>query len=135
MVDLGEIKPITEVSARFLQDSRAWILLPRHFSVSTSVDGVNYTPWTQEVSLKDQWEEPKTLIVKTTLVHTDEKSVRSATSNEQNTSHVEAPFIAKPIKAKYVKIRADKYGLLPKGHLGYPYNGRGYIFMDEITVR
>ena len=135
VVDLGEIKPITEVSARFLQDSRAWILLPRHFSVSTSVDGVNYTPWTQEVALKDQWEEPKTMIVKTTLVHTDGKSVRAATSNEQNTSHVEAPFIAKPIKAKYVKIRADKYGLLPKGHLGYPYNGRGYIFMDEITVR
>jgi len=24
---------------------------------------------------------------------------------------------------------------LPEGHLGYPYQGKGYIFMDEIQVR
>jgi hypothetical protein len=24
---------------------------------------------------------------------------------------------------------------LPEGHLGYPYHGSGYIFMDEIQIR
>ena len=117
VIDMGSVKSVSEVSARFLQDSRAWILCPRHFSVMTSTDGVKYTPWAQEVALKDDWQNNETRIDQVTIAHTDGKAG------------------VKPIKARYVKVVADKYGKLPEGHLGYPYNGSGYIFMDEIQIR
>jgi predicted alpha-1,2-mannosidase len=117
VIDMGSVKSVSEVSARFLQDSRAWILCPRHFSVMTSTDGVKFTPWAQEVALKDDWQNNETRIDQVTIEHTDGKAG------------------VKPIKARYVKVVADKYGKLPAGHLGYPYNGSGYIFMDEIQIR
>jgi len=117
VIDMGSVKSVSEVSARFLQDSRAWILCPRHFSVMTSTDGVKFTPWAQEVALKDDWQNNETRIDQVTIEHTDGKAG------------------VKPIKARYVKVVADKYGKLPEGHLGYPYHGSGYIFMDEIQIR
>ena len=117
VIDMGSVKSVSEVSARFLQDSRAWILCPRHFSVMTSTDGVKFTPWAQEVALKDDWQNNETRIDQVTIEHTDGKAG------------------VEPIKARYVKVVADKYGKLPEGHLGYPYNGSGYIFMDEIQIR
>ena len=117
VIDMGSVKSVSEVSARFLQDSRAWILCPRHFSVMTSTDGVKFTPWAQEVALEDDWQNNETRIEQVTIEHTDGKAG------------------LKPIKARYVKVVADKYGKLPEGHLGYPYNGSGYIFMDEIQIR
>ena len=117
VIDMGSVKWVSEVSARFLQDSRAWILCPRYFSVMTSTDGVKFTPWAQEVALKDDWQNNETRIDQVTIEHTDGKAG------------------VKPIKARYVKVVADKYGKLPAGHLGYPYNGSGYIFMDEIQIR
>ena len=117
VIDMGSVKSVSEVSARFLQDSRAWILCPRHFSVMTSTDGVKFTPWAQEVALEDDWQNNETRIEQVTIEHTDGKAG------------------VKPIKARYVKVVADKYGKLPEGHLGYPYHGSGYIFMDEIQIR
>ena len=117
VIDMGSVKSVSEVSARFLQDSRAWILCPRHFSVMTSTDGVKYTPWAQEVALKDDWQNNETRIDQVTIAHTDGKAG------------------VRPIKARYVKVVADKYGKLPEGHLGFPYNGSGYIFIDEIQIR
>ena len=117
VIDLGAVKPVSEVSVRFLQDSRAWILYPRFMEVQTSVDGLNFSKWPQEMAFVDRWEELQTMVDKATIAHTDGKGT------------------AKSIKVRYVKVVAQKYGNLPKGHLGYPYDGKGYIFMDEIEVR
>ncbi|MBM3438612.1 MAG: hypothetical protein FJX91_05710 [Bacteroidetes bacterium] len=117
VIDLGSVRSVSEVSARFLQDSRAWILIPRSMQVWSSTDGVKYTPWAQEVAFKDDWENNETLIDPVAIQHTDGKAG------------------VKPIKARYIKIGAAKFGKLPEGHLGYPYNGSGYIFIDEIEVR
>ena len=35
---------------------------------------------------------------------------------------------------KYVKIIAKNLGKLPAWHLGYPYDGRSWIFVDEISI-
>jgi len=118
VIDMGSVKPVSEVTARFLQDSRAWILKPRHFSVATSTDGIHFTPWTQEVMMVDDWQNNETMIDAVTVQHTSGKNLA-----------------VKPVKARYVKVFADKYGPLPEGHLGYPYQGKGYIFIDEIQVR
>lgn len=117
VIDLGSVQSVSEVNARFLQDSRAWILMPRTMQVWSSSDGVKYTEWPQAVAFKDNWQNNETLIDPVVIQHTDGKAG------------------VKPIKARYIKIEATKYGKLPEGHLGYPYNGSGYIFMDEIGVR
>jgi hypothetical protein len=117
VIDMGSVKPVSEVNARFLQDSRAWILMPRHMEVLSSTDGVNFTPWAQMVTFKDDWQNNETMINQVLIQHTDGKAG------------------VKPIKARYIKIEAEQYGPLPEGHLGYPYQGKGYIFMDEIQVR
>jgi hypothetical protein len=117
VIDLGSVQSVSEVNARFLQDSRAWILMPRTMQVWSSTDGVKYTEWPQAVAFKDDWLNNETLIDPVVIQHTDGK------------------VGVKPIKARYIKIEAAKYGKLPEGHLGYPYNGSGYIFMDEIGVR
>jgi len=74
VIDMGSVKSVSEVSARFLQDSRAWILCPRYFSVMTSTDGVKFTPWAQEVALKDDWQNNETRIDQVTIEHTDGKA-------------------------------------------------------------
>ena len=117
VIDMGSVRSVSEVNARFLQDSRAWILMPRSVEVWSSADGVKYTKWPQAVVFKDDWQNNETLIDQLSFQHTD------------GNAGVE------PIKARYVKVVADKYGKLPEGHLGYPYNGSGYIFIDEIEVR
>ncbi len=117
VIDLGSVQSVSEVNARFLQDSRAWILMPRTMQVWSSTDGVKYTEWPQAVAFKDNWQNNETLIDPVVIQHTDGKAG------------------VKPIKARYIKIEAAKYGKLPEGHLGYPYNGSGYIFLDEIGVR
>jgi hypothetical protein len=37
--------------------------------------------------------------------------------------------------ARYVKIVAKNLGDLPEWHLGYPYNGKAWIFVDEIEIK
>ena len=117
VIDMGSVRSVSEVNARFLQDSRAWILMPRSVKVWSSADGVKYTEWPQALVFKDDWQNNETLIDQLSFQHTDGNAG------------------VKPIKARYVKVVADKYGKLPEGHLGYPYNGSGYIFIDEIEVR
>ena len=117
VIDMGSVRSVSEVNARFLQDSRAWILMPRSVEVWSSADGVKYTKWPQALVFKDDWQNNETLIDQLSFQHTDGNAG------------------VKPIKARYVKVVADKYGKLPEGHLGYPYNGSGYIFIDEIEVR
>jgi hypothetical protein len=91
--------------------------MPQSVEVWSSADGVKYTKWPQAVVFKDDWQNNETLIDQLSFQHTDGNAG------------------VKPIKARYVKVVADKYGKLPEGHLGYPYNGSGYIFIDEIEVR
>lgn len=41
---------------------------------------------------------------------------------------------SKPINARYIKVKAYNFGKLPEWHLGFPYNGDAFIFIDEITI-
>jgi predicted alpha-1,2-mannosidase len=107
-VDLGSIKEVKEVSINFLRDQRSWIFLPTQVEIFQSKDGKSFT------KIKT-WEAPKPY-------NTDEVELTTVSIN-------------KNIKTRYIKVVAKKLGELPKWHLGYPHDGRSWIFIDEIEIK
>jgi predicted alpha-1,2-mannosidase len=107
-VDLGSIKEVKEVSINFLRDQRSWIFLPTQVEIFQSKDGKSFT------KIKT-WEAPKPY-------NTDEVELTTVSIN-------------KNIKTRYIKVVAKKLGELPKWHLGYPHDGRSWIFIDEIEFK
>jgi hypothetical protein len=108
VVDLKEVKNISEISARFLQDQRSWILMPTKVEYYISDDNVNFTYFGSVNNTLD----PKL----------EENTILNFTSNEN-----------KGKKARYVKVIAKNFGKLPEWHQGA--GGDAFIFVDEILVK
>ena len=108
VVDLKEVKSIQNFSSNYLQDSRSWILMPTKVDYYTSNDNVNFT---FVGSVKNDVD-PK---------ETDNK-IKNFDFKSENT-----------VKARYIKVKATNYGILPEWHQGY--EGNAYIFIDEIEVK
>jgi predicted alpha-1,2-mannosidase len=108
VVDLQEIKSITEISARFLQDQRSWILMPTKVEYYISDDNVNFTYFGSINNTLD----PKI----------EENIILNFTANE-----------TKSKKARYVKVIAKNFGKLPEWHQGA--GGDAFIFVDEILIK
>jgi predicted alpha-1,2-mannosidase len=97
---------IGRVMPGFLQDTRAWILMPTKFEVYLSNDGIAWTlAGRMDVKVDAKDYTPQVI-------------------------HPELVFL--PQKAKYMKVKAYNFGNLPSWHLGA--GGEAYIFCDEITV-
>ncbi|AWI25167.1 GH92 family glycosyl hydrolase [Flavobacterium pallidum] len=107
IVDLQKEQKISEVSADFLQDSRAWILMPVKVEFYTSVDNVSFT------------------LVKTIENNLDPKIT--------DTKIIDFKSAVSPVNARYIKVKAYNYGPLPEWHQGY--GGDAFIFIDEISIR
>ncbi|MBP6155224.1 MAG: GH92 family glycosyl hydrolase, partial [Chitinophagales bacterium] len=111
VVDLQEVKDITEISARFLQDQRSWIVMPTKVEYYISEDNVNFTSIGEIDTTKDDDIKPK-----------DEKiSIRGY--------RIKSSIL----KARYVKVIAKNFGKLPEWHQGF--GGDAFIFVDEITIK
>jgi len=108
VVDLKEVKSINEISARFLQDQRSWILMPTKVDYYISEDNVNFIYFGTVNNTLD----PKL----------EENTILNFTSNE-----------TKGKKARYVKVIAKNFGKLPEWHQGF--GGNAFIFVDEITIK
>lgn len=108
VVDLQEVKSITEISARFLQDQRSWILIPSKVEYYISNDNVNFTYFGSINNTLD----PKI----------EENTILNFTANETNNK-----------KARYVKVIAKNFGKLPEWHQGA--GGDAFIFVDEIIIK
>lgn len=108
VVDLQEAKEITEISARFLQDQRSWILIPTKVDYYVSEDNVNFTYFGSVTNTLD----PKI----------EENQIQNFTFSE-----------TKGKKARYVKVIAKNFGKLPEWHQGA--GGDAFIFVDEITIK
>ncbi|MHA3787426.1 GH92 family glycosyl hydrolase [Flavobacterium hauense] len=107
VIDLQKNMKVNDISARFLQDSRAWILMPTKVEYYVSEDNVNFT-----------------------LIQTVENTI-----NPKDDGSIIKSFdvhISK-IKARYVKVKAYNFGKLPEWHQGF--GGDAFIFIDEITVK
>ncbi|MEZ4803351.1 MAG: GH92 family glycosyl hydrolase [Gelidibacter sp.] len=109
IVNLGNIKSVQNVSVNFLQNQNAWIFYPTEVLCYVSSDNQNY----QLVS--------------------NQKIEASKRSNDNDIKTI--TFDLKNKDAQYVKIVGKKFGKLPKWHLGYPDNGKAWLFVDEISVQ
>ena len=108
VVDLKEVKSIQNFSSNYLQDSRSWILMPTKVDYYTSNDNVNFT-----------------------FVGSVQNDVNPKETDNQIKNF---DFKAKnAVKARYLKVKATNYGILPEWHQGF--EGNAYIFIDEIEVK
>lgn len=112
-IDLGMAMPITELAVHALTSSESWILLPRKIEFEVSADGAAFdsvaTVEPTKVDLENEYPETKML---------------------------EAKGLA--VEARYVRVRAQRYGELPRWHMGHGgadgYEGQAWLFIDEILV-
>lgn len=107
VIDLQSPQAIKEISSTYVQDSRAWILMPAKVEYYVSNNNKDFV----KVATVDNTLDPK----ETT------STVRSFTAT------------ILPTQARYVKVIAYKFGKLPAWHQGA--GGDAYIFIDEITVK
>jgi predicted alpha-1,2-mannosidase len=106
IIDLKKQTNISKVSVGFLQDVRAWIVMPKKVSVYISHDGVNFKK-----------------------VYVGENFLAIEDINPQ-TKKVDAVFEKQP--CRFIKIVAEQFGKLPSWHEGA--GGDTHIFMDEVEV-
>ncbi|BCY27732.1 GH92 family glycosyl hydrolase [Flavobacterium okayamense] len=108
VIDLQKEMQVNEFSANFLQDTRAWILMPTQVEFYVSSDNKNFT----KVGTVGNEVDPQNYEVQL----------------QKLTTKVSA-------KARYVKVVAKNFGALPEWHQGYGYkDGNAFIFIDEIEV-
>ncbi|PZO30263.1 MAG: alpha-mannosidase [Flavobacteriaceae bacterium] len=110
VVDLQNAKELSNFSATFLQDQRSWILMPTKVEYYSSSDNVNFTLITSIANDID----PKK----------DENTIKDFNFTS-----------SKPINTRYIKVKAYNLGKLPEWHLGFPFDGDAFIFIDEITIK
>ena len=106
VIDLKKQKPVTNIAARFLQDSRSWILMPDRVEFYASDDNENF----RLIDTVNNIVAPKDETVQAQILET----------------------FPEAINARYIKVKAYNYGTLPDWHQGH--GGEAFIFIDEITV-
>nr|WP_293839714.1 family 20 glycosylhydrolase [uncultured Arsenicibacter sp.] len=104
-IDLGEVRPVTKVSANFLKKAMNSILPPSSVDISLSRDGNDF---------KDAIAQP----------------VKYSVEGSWEILPVVADF--KTARARYIRVKAKNPGPTPQGH---PYAGRPTtIAIDEVVV-
>ena len=109
IVDLGSIKPIETITVNFLQDQGSWIFYPTEVECYVSPGKTFYKNLPPQKIASEVRSEESEL-----------KSIR---------------FDMKGYSSRYVKIVAKNLGDLPSWHLGAPFKGKAWIFVDEIEIK
>ncbi|MFD0764967.1 GH92 family glycosyl hydrolase [Mucilaginibacter lutimaris] len=105
VIDLGQVKPVKQVSIGTLQDTRSWIVFPSKVEYWLSDDGKNYK------------------LASTINSKIEVKALEPQT--QEYTASINK-------KTRYIKVIARQFGALPEWHESK--GGPTYIFADEITV-
>ncbi len=109
IVDLGSIKPIETITVNFLQDQGSWIFYPTKVECFVAPGKTFYKSLpTQKIDAE---------------VRSEEAALKSI------------QFDMKGYSSRYIKIVAKNLGDLPAWHLGAPFDGKAWIFIDEIEVK
>ncbi len=107
VIDLQEVKTISKLTAGFLQDTRAWIILPKQLIIEVSTDGKQFTK-----------------------VFSGENFLPIEDLKVQ-VKNIEASFT--PVTARYVRVNAIQYGKLPAWHESA--GSDSHLFVDEINIQ
>ena len=105
-IDLGAATRLTYLESHFLENTIAWIFLPRTVDVSTSTDGSEYT-----------------------LIATIDMPVPSF---HQPVQIKKFKYDFKDVTARYVRLTAKNIGICPDWHGGR--GEKAWLFVDEIIV-
>jgi predicted alpha-1,2-mannosidase len=108
VIDLGKEKSFQTITSNYLQDTRAWIIFPKQVAYFVSNDGVTFTPFG----------------ISKNTIPTDDYATQLHEFIITNSSTT---------NARYIKVKATNYGVLPEWHQGK--GGDAFIFIDEIDVR
>jgi predicted alpha-1,2-mannosidase len=107
VIDLQAEKKLSQITANFLQDTRAWIIMPQKVEFYTSSDNKSFT------------------LVQTVNTKTEAKDY--SVSLEKFSADINGQ------KAHYIKVKAYNFGTLPEWHLGA--GSEAFIFIDEIEIK
>ncbi|QNJ97771.1 GH92 family glycosyl hydrolase [Constantimarinum furrinae] len=110
IVDLGSVKPIETISVNFLQDQRSWIFYPTQVACYVSDDPKTFTRSLPSQQIPSE-------------VPSEETEIKTLSFDLNGNS------------GRYIKIVAKNLGDLPQWHLGAPFNGKAWIFVDEIEIK
>lgn len=105
----GNKKPLNTVSINFLVDQRSWIFYPTEVNLYLSENGSDFTLYE---TIKIDAETPN-----------DQIEIKTLTFD----------LSGKPVQ--YLRITAKNFGDLPEWHLGAPFNGKAWLFVDEIELK
>jgi predicted alpha-1,2-mannosidase len=106
VIDLKATKDCRKVEIGFLQDTRAWIVMPKSLKIELSIDGQSF---------KEVYNQGPFLPIED--LTTQVKKLEALFEKQQ---------------ARYIKIKAEQFGKLPNWHEGA--GGDTHIFVDEIEV-
>jgi hypothetical protein len=106
VIDLKKIRDCQKVKVGFLQDTRAWIVMPKSLKIELSIDGRSF---------KEVYNNGPFLSIED--LTTQVKKLEALFEKQQ---------------ARFIKIKAEQYGKLPNWHEGA--GGDTHIFVDEIEV-
>lgn len=108
-VDLGKNQDITSIETNFLEDQGSWIFFPTEVELLVSSDGKNFKPYkSQAIAIPTP---------------TDKVAIKTI-KGEGKRSNI-----------RYVKLIAKTLGPVPTWHKGHPYEGRSWVFIDEIAIK
>lgn len=107
VIDFKSPQDMNQLSSTYLQDSRAWILMPKKVEYYASMNGKDY-------------------ILLSTVNNTVDPKDETVQVKDFSADIL-------PTQARYLKVKAYYYGKLPEWHQGA--GGEAYIFLDEISVK
>lgn len=107
IIDMKSPQQLTKLSSTYLQDSKAWILMPKKVEYYASNNGKDY-------------------ILLKTVDNTVDPKDETIQVKDFGTEIL-------PTEARYIKVKAYYFGKLPEWHMGA--GGEAYIFVDEISLK
>jgi predicted alpha-1,2-mannosidase len=105
-IDLGSVRPIQRIAARFLQDNNAWIFFPTSVRIDVSENGATY----------------RTVFDGTTGIAPQQEGAIIKTVEQTLYGYY-----------RYIRVRAKNIGICPPWHKGG--GNPAWLFADEIEVR
>lgn len=106
IVDLHEPKMIKRISSGYIQDIRSWIFMPKAVKYYTSQNGKDFIYAGQ--------------------------ALNTVPDDQYGAITKEFTVNLKGHKARYVKVVAEYYGIMPDWHLGA--GSHAWLFMDEVVI-